>query len=126
LVEAICFGSKRIVDRFSEEGVRIENVIGLGGVAKKSELVMQTMADVLNMPIKVASSEQAPALGAAMYAAVAAGIHPDTQSAIRAMGNGFDKIYKPIAKNVPVYDNLYKEYVKFGELIEEKKNESIN
>jgi L-ribulokinase len=121
LVEAICFGSKRIVDRFSEEGVKIENVIGLGGVAKKSELVMQTMADVLNMPIKVASSEQAPALGAAMYAAVAAGVHPDTQSAIRAMGNGFDKIYEPIAKNVPVYEKLYREYVKFGELIEGKK-----
>jgi L-ribulokinase len=121
LVEAICFGSKRIVDRFSEEGVKIENVIGLGGVAKKSELVMQTMADVLNMPIKVASSEQAPALGAAMYAAVAAGIYADTQSAIRAMGNGFDKIYEPIAKNVPVYEKLYREYVKFGELIEGKK-----
>jgi L-ribulokinase len=76
LVEAISFGSKKIVDRFEEEGVKIETVIGMGGVAKKSKLVMQTLADVLDMPIKVATSDQAPALGAAIYAAVAAGIYP--------------------------------------------------
>src|SRR5690606_191538 len=69
LVEAICFGSKKIVDRFQEEGVQIKSVVGIGGVAKKSPFIMQTLADVLNMPIKVAVSEQAPALGAAMYAA---------------------------------------------------------
>ncbi|MCH7408280.1 ribulokinase [Belliella sp. DSM 111904] len=118
LVEAISFGSKRIVERFREEGVQIDAVIGLGGVAKKSTLVMQTLADVLNMPIKVATSDQAPALGAAMYAAVAAGIHPDTASAIKAMSNGFDKVYEPISANVPVYEKLYAEYVEFGKLVE--------
>jgi len=69
LVEAICFGSKKIIDRFEEEGVQIKAVIGIGGVAKKSPFVMKTLADVLNKPIKIAISEQAPALGAAMYAA---------------------------------------------------------
>ncbi|MCH7414743.1 ribulokinase [Belliella sp. R4-6] len=118
LVEAISFGSKSIVDRFRQEGVQIDAVIGLGGVAKKSTLVMQTLADVLNMPIKVATSEQAPALGAAMYAAVAAGIHPNTEAAIKAMSNGFDKVYEPIPANVPVYAKLYAEYVEFGKLIE--------
>ncbi|SNS68716.1 L-ribulokinase [Belliella buryatensis] len=118
LVEAISFGSKSIVERFRQEGVQIDAVIGLGGVAKKSTLVMQTLADVLNMPIKVATSDQAPALGAAMYAAVAAGIHADTESAIQAMSNGFDKIYEPIPANVPVYEKLYSEYVDFGKLIE--------
>lgn len=118
LVEAISFGSKSIVERFRQEGVQIDAVIGLGGVAKKSTLVMQTLADVLNMPIKVASSDQAPALGAAMYASVAAGIHPNTQSAIKAMGNGFDKVYEPIAGNVPIYEKLYQEYMEFGKLIE--------
>lgn len=118
LVEAISFGSKSIVERFRQEGVQIDAVIGLGGVAKKSTLVMQTLADVLNMPIKVATSDQAPALGAAMYASVAAGIHADTESAIQAMSNGFDKIYEPIPANVPVYENLYNEYVEFGKLIE--------
>lgn len=120
LVEAISFGSKSIVERFRQEGVQIDAVIGLGGVAKKSNLVMQTLADVLNMPIKVASSDQAPALGAAMYAAVAAGIYPNTQAAIKAMGNGFDKVYEPIAGNVPIYEKLYREYLEFGEVVEER------
>lgn len=120
LVEAISFGSKRIVDRFREEGVRIDAVIGLGGVAKKSTLVMQTLADVLNMPIKVASSDQAPALGAAMYASVAAGIHPDTQAAIKTMGNGFDKVYEPITDHVAIYEKLYGEYVRFGGIVEKE------
>lgn len=119
LVEAISFGSRSIVERFRQEGVQIDAVIGLGGVAKKSALVMQTLADVLNMPIKVASSDQAPALGAAMYAAVAAGIHPNTEAAIQAMSSGFDKVYQPIPANVQVYEKLYAEYVKFGKLVEE-------
>lgn len=118
LVEAISFGSKSIVERFRQEGVQIDAVIGMGGVAKKSTLVMQTLADVLNMPIKVATSDQAPALGAAMYAAVAAGIHPSTEEAIKAMSSGFDKIYKPIPGNVPVYEKLYQDYLEFGRLVE--------
>jgi L-ribulokinase len=119
LVEAISFGSKKIVDRFEEEGVKIQTVIGMGGVAKKSKLVMQTLADVLNMPIKVATSDQAPALGAAMYASVAAGIYPDTETAIKAMSNGFDEVYSPIESHVAHYQNLYQEYGKFGGFIEE-------
>lgn len=118
LVEAISFGSKSIVERFRQEGVQIDAVIGMGGVAKKSTLVMQTLADVLNMPIKVATSDQAPALGAAVYAAVAAGIHTSTEAAIKAMSSGFDKIYKPIPENVPVYEKLYQEYLEFGKLVE--------
>lgn len=118
LVDGICFGSRRIVERFKEEGVVIDNVIGLGGVAKKSPLVMQTMADVLDMPIKVASSEQAPALGAAMYAAVAAGIYPDTQTAITKMGNGFDRIYEPSSKHVEIYEKKYHKYLRFGDFVE--------
>ena len=55
-------------DRFEEEGVKIDTVIGIGGVARKSPFIMQTLANVLNMPIKVAESDQAPALGAAIYA----------------------------------------------------------
>ena len=82
IVEATAFGSKAIVDRFIEEGVPIKQVIAIGGVAKKSAFVMQTLADVLNMPIKVASADQACALGAAMNAAVAAGVHSNLFEAI--------------------------------------------
>ncbi|GAB2987923.1 ribulokinase [Cyclobacterium sediminis] len=118
LVDSICFGSKRIIERFRQEGVKIEQVVGLGGVAKKSSLVMQTLADVLNMPIKEAKSEQAPALGAAIYAATAAGIYPSVTEAIAAMGNGFDKVYKPNPEKVAIYQTKYEKYLSLGDFIE--------
>ena len=118
LVEAISFGSKKIVDRFESEGVTIKNIVGIGGVAKKSGFIMQTLSDVLNMPIKVAVSDQAPALGAAMYAAVAAGIYPDTKSAIKNMGSGFEKTYHPKPENVEKYRSIYAKYEKLGSFIE--------
>ena len=119
LVEAICFGSKKIIDRFKKEGVEIKSVVGIGGVAKKSSFIMQTLADVLNMPIKITASEQAPALGSAMYAAVAAGIHPTLQDAIRAMGSGFVTTYLPNHENSEVYQHLYEKYDTLGNFVEE-------
>ncbi len=119
LVEATCFGSRKIVDRFISEGIPIKNVVALGGVAKKSPYVMQVMADVLEMPIQVAKSEQTPALGAAMLAATAAGIYPDTEKAKKAMGAGFDAEYFPIPENVAKYKVLYDKYSKLGEFIEQ-------
>jgi L-ribulokinase len=118
LVEATCFGSKKIVDRFLEEGIPIKKVVALGGVAKKSPYVMQVMADVLNMPIKVAKSEQTPALGAAMLAATAAGIYNSVEEAKDAMGGGFDAEYFPIQENVEKYKPLYEQYSAFGAFIE--------
>ncbi|MEH0152741.1 ribulokinase [Limibacter armeniacum] len=127
LVEAICFGSKAIVERFEEEGVPIHTVVGMGGVAKKSTLVMQTLADVLNKPIKVVRSEQAPALGAAMYAAVAAGIYPDVLTAMESMSSGFETTYQPIAAHVSHYASLYEQYKQIGSFTEKitKDNESV-
>ncbi|MDZ7605710.1 MAG: ribulokinase [Cyclobacteriaceae bacterium] len=119
LVEATCFGSRKIVDRFLSEGIPIKNVVALGGVAKKSPYVMRVMADVLNMPIQVAKSEQTPALGAAMLAATAAGIYPNTEKAKKAMGAGFDAEYFPIPENVAKYKVLYAKYSKLGEFIEQ-------
>jgi L-ribulokinase len=118
LVEAICYGSKQIVERFEEEGIAIKQVIGIGGVAKKSRFVMQTLADVLNRPIKIAVSEQAPALGAAMYAAVAAGIHADVLAAQRAMGSGFAETYTPNPARVADYEARYAQYQAFGRFVE--------
>jgi L-ribulokinase len=118
LVEATAFGSKAINDRFIAEGVRIDGVIALGGVAKKSPFVMQIVADVLNMPIKVARSEQACALGSAMAAAVVAGVYPNTAEAQKKMGGGIETEYHPIPENVEKYKPLYEQYKKFGKLIE--------
>jgi len=118
LVEATAFGSKKIVERFESEGVKIKGVIALGGVAKKSPFVMQVLADVLNRQIKVAKSEQTVALGAAMFAATAAGIYKKVQDAQKTMGSGFDKVYHPVLQNVKKYQVLYEKYGRLGEFVE--------
>lgn len=118
IVEATAYGSKAIVDRFIQEGVPIKQVIAIGGVAKKSPFVMQTLSDVLNMPIKVASSDQACALGAAMNASVAAGVHATLADAQKAMGSGFDANYSPRPEAVEVYKSLYEKYQKLGKFTE--------
>lgn len=114
LVEATAFGARRIVERFRSEGVPIREVIGIGGVSKKSPFVMQTLANVLNMPIKIAASEQTCALGAAICAASAAGLYPSMQAAQNAMGSGFDAEFLPQADKIGVYDRLYEQYVALG------------
>jgi L-ribulokinase len=110
LVEATAFGSRAIVERCQREGVALSRVVALGGVARKSPYVMQTLADVLGMPIHVAACDEACALGAAMYAAVAAGVHPDVPTAQAAMGSGFDMVYEPRPALAPVYGQLYERY----------------
>lgn len=118
LVEATAFGSKSIVERFRSEGVPIHQVIAIGGVAKKSSFVMQTLSDVLNMPIKVASSEQACALGAAMFAAVASGIFGTLTEAQLAMSSGFDAVYQPRPEVSEIYQVLYQKYLLAGAFVE--------
>ena len=118
LVNAICFGSKKIVDRFEEEGVKINSVIGIGGVARKSPFIMQTLANVLNRPIKVAESDQAPALGAAIYAAVAAGLYPNVIEASKKMGSNFEAEYFPQSQIITSYNPLMEEYTKLCNFIE--------
>jgi L-ribulokinase len=118
LVESVCFGARRIVERFVEEGIPVEGIIGLGGVAKKSPFVMQTMADVLNRPLRIAASEQTCALGAAMFAAVGAGLHTDVPTAVAAMAGGFDVEYTPNQERVGLYDQRYSRYLQLGEIAE--------
>lgn len=121
LVEATCFGARRIVDRFIDEGVKVEGVIALGGVAKKSTYVMQTLSDVLDRPIKVGTSEQTCALGAAMFAATAAGEFDTVENAMTKMGGGFAKTYEPNKDRVAIYEALYQKYCELGKSIEETK-----
>ena len=120
LVEATAFGTKAIVDRFVSEGCPIESVIGIGGIALKSPFVMQTMSDVLNMPIKVCNTDQACALGASMFAATAAGLYPSVEDAIAAMNSGFAKEYQPDAGRHEQYAALYETYAKLGEFTEKE------
>jgi L-ribulokinase len=119
LVEATAYGSKAIVDRFLENNVEIKEVIGIGGISQKSPFVMQTLADVLGMPIKVAKTEQACAFGAAMFAATVAGVYSKVEDAQRAMGQGFMKTYYPNAENHKIYLKLYAKYQELGKFSEE-------
>jgi L-ribulokinase len=118
IVEATCFGAKAIVDRFNHEGVPVKGLIGLGGVAKKSPFIMQMMADIMNMPIRIHKSEQTCALGAAMFAATAAGIYATAEDAMNAMGQGFDATYYPDKSKTALYNLRYKKYNSLGGFIE--------
>jgi L-ribulokinase len=118
LVEATAFGSRMINERFISEGIRIDGVIAIGGVAKKNPFVMQIVADVLNKPIKVANSDQTCALGSAMAASVVAGVHKDIPAAQKAMGGGFEKEYHPDPERAKKYETLFIKYKKLGSLIE--------
>jgi len=118
LVEATAFGSRAIMERFINEGIKIDNVIGIGGIALKSPFVMQTLSDVLNTPIKVCSSDQACALGAAMFAATAAGVYAKVEDAQQAMSPGFALEYVPNKDNVLIYNDLYRKYLQLGQFAE--------
>lgn len=119
LVEATCFGARAIVERFRQQGVPVKGLIGLGGVARKSPYIMQVMADVMNMPIRIHKSEQTCAAGAAMFAATAAGIFNKVEDAMEAMGQGFDMEYKPEQSKVEIYNKRYARYQEIGMFIEQ-------
>ena len=118
IAEATCFGAKAIVDRFNEQGVPVKGLIGIGGVAKKSPFIMQMMADVMDMPIRIHKSEQTCALGAAMFAATAAGIFTKVEDAMQAMGQGFDAEYFPDKNKVEIYRKRFVMYQALGAFIE--------
>lgn len=118
IVESTCFGAKAIVERFTEQGIPVKGLIGLGGVAKKSPFIMQMMADVMNMPIRIHRSEQTCALGAAMFAATVAGVYEKVEDAMQAMGQGFDAVYEPDAAVVDIYKKRYEKYKLTGAFLE--------
>ena len=118
LVEATCFGSKAIVDRFAECGVPVKGIIGIGGVAKKSPFVMQMLADILDMPIRINKAEQTGALGAAMFASVVAGIYGKVEDAMDVIGQGFDKAYIPNKEVSKILQIRYGKYRSSGDYCE--------
>ncbi|HOA36808.1 MAG TPA: ribulokinase [Flavihumibacter sp.] len=125
LVEATCFGARAIVERFRQEGVPVKGLIGLGGVARKSPYIMQTMANVMQMPIKIHRSTQTCAAGAAMFAATAAGIYHTVQEAMEAMGQGFDMEYQPDTGLANYYNQRYARYQAQGAFTDSHKNHAL-
>ncbi|HVN47811.1 MAG TPA: ribulokinase [Bacteroidota bacterium] len=113
LIEATGFGALAIIDRIEEYGVPVKEVVNCGGLAIKNQLMMQIYADIVGRPMKISRSEQTPALGAGIFAAVAAGTNSggygsvdDARSAMTGMG----KVYSPDQKNHEIYKKLYKLY----------------
>ena len=115
LIEATAYGTRRIVDSFEESGLPVEHVFACGGISKKNAMFMQIYADVLNRDIRIARSSQTPALGSAIFGAVAAGSqaggYDSVEKAAHAMGGTSSTVYHPIEENVRIYSELYEEYL---------------
>jgi L-ribulokinase len=109
LLEATAFGTRTIVEALDKGGVPVTEFVVTGGL-KKNALLMQIYADVLRRPVSLAASDQGPALGSAIHAAVAAGAHPDVRAAAEAMGRVETAVYRPNPADADVYDALYTEY----------------
>lgn len=114
LVEATAFGSRRIVEHMKSQGLQIDSVNAIGGISKKAPFVMQTLADVLGMPIRIVRSQQTCALGAAMFAAVAAGVYSTVGEAMRYMGSDIEIEYRPDTERKKIYEILYRKYLQLA------------
>jgi len=110
LIEATAFGQRVIVESFEATGTPVTTLVAAGGLPGKNPMMMQIYADVLNRPIHLVASTQAPALGSAMHAAVAAGHYVDIAAAATAMGRLSDVVYTPNPAHVAIYDALYQDY----------------
>jgi L-ribulokinase len=113
LVEATAYGTRKIIKTFENSGIAVDEFYAAGGISR-NPVVMQIYADVIKKPVKIAGSPQAPALGSAIFGAVAAGRavggHDTIEEAARAMGKLLDVVYQPRTGEAHVYDKLYREY----------------
>ncbi|MCK5427861.1 MAG: ribulokinase, partial [Anaerolineales bacterium] len=114
LIEATAYGTRMIIDTFEENGVAVNEIVACGGLPERNKLLMQIYADVTGKTIKISASEQTPALGSAMFGAVAAGSavggYDSIYEAAQKMARLKDEVYTPISENKAVYDLIYAEY----------------
>lgn len=122
LIEATAFGSKAIVEKFRESGVTVESAIAIGGIPKKSQLNMQILANVLDMPVKVCESDQAVALGASIFASVVGGVYKNIEEAQEKMASSVAKTYLPEKNQVEIYKEMYNKYINLGNEFEKMIN----
>lgn len=110
LLESTAYGAKAIIECFEDGGIEIKKIMAIGGVARKSKLGMQILADVTNREIYVTKDDQAPAIGAAVFAAKAYGLYENVFEAQKSISAGIERVHKPIKENVKIYEKLYKKY----------------
>jgi L-ribulokinase len=116
LIEATAFGTRVIIDTFEASGVAVTSLVACGGLAERSPLIMQIYADVTGREVRIAASRQVPALGSAMFGAVAAGAYPDIIDAAQQMASPHGEVYRPSAEHGAVYGDLYAEYRRLHDL----------
>lgn len=116
LIEATAYGTRMIIETFRENGVPVNEFYASGGISQKNPMMMQIYADVINMPVYIAGSTQGPALGSAIFGAIAAGAEKGGYDCVidaaKVMGKLDETVYKPIPENVEVYNKLFAEYRK--------------
>ena len=120
ILEATAFGSRAIIECFEKNGIKIEKIIAVGGVARKSSVGMQILADITKRKIQVTESDLSPSIGAAVFAATAAGLYPNVEAAQKKLAPGTDRTYVPNPKMSAVYDLLYKKYLQLGAFAEKQ------
>jgi len=125
LLEATAYGTRLIIEAFESAGLPVTELVIAGGLLR-NRLLMQIYADVTRRPLSLVSSAQAPALGSAVHAAVAAGAYPDVPAAAAAMGRMRAAAVVPSLKNAAIYDELYAEYVKLHDYLGRGGNEVLH
>jgi len=127
LIEATAYGTRMIIDTFQESGVAVDEIVACGGLPERNKLLMQIYADVTGREIRVSVSQQTPALGSAMFGAVAAGGagggYDSIFEAAQHMAGLKDELYRPIAEHKAVYDQIYAEYVRLHDYLGRGEND---
>ncbi|HEU5419117.1 MAG TPA: ribulokinase [Streptosporangiaceae bacterium] len=125
LVESTAFGTRVIIDALESSGIGVTELVAAGGLLKDT-FVMQVYADVLRRPLSVIVSDQGPALGSAIHAAVAAGAYDGVPAAAAAMGGKREAVFTPDSASADTYDELYAEYVRLHDYFGRGANEVMH